>query len=91
MLFACGKDWWTRFAIVSAPKATEMLGKLNLGRKPSGSFEQSSSVKYTLGFCTVSCIRGEERVLNLSLNSQPASLLPYKPLQKSPNVWVDGK
>jgi len=54
---------------VSVPKATEMLGKLNLGRKPSGSFEQSSFVKNTLGSCTVSRIRGEEGVLNLSLNS----------------------
>lgn len=48
--------------------------------------------KIYLGFCAISRVRGEEGVLNLSLNSHSLSLLPYNCLQKSgPNVWVDGK
>lgn len=44
---------------VSAPKAARMLGKLNLSRKPSGSFEHSSSVKNIFRFLhSFLCKRG---------------------------------
>lgn len=58
---------------VSAPKATEMLGKLKLGRKPSGSSEQSSSVKNTFRFLySFPCKRG--RGSSKSLFEQSVSL-----------------
>lgn len=58
---------------VSAPKAAKMLGKLNLSRKPSGSFERSSSVKNIFRFLhSFLCKRG--RGTPKSLFEQPFSL-----------------